>query len=138
MNFSRRNFIRGSAGAASAGFVLDSVLSESVFAAEEAHRECPVQPEPIPHAIALPFGTTVHNFFPGPVDSTVPDVGHDPSLITDFNGVIANTDVLMSGTGTDLNTGERAPYDFHADIRFMKGTFLAADRQTHRGDFAFI
>jgi hypothetical protein len=138
MSMSRRNFILTSAGAASAGLAIDSTLSKPLFAAEEGHRECPVQPEPIPHAIALPFGTTVHNFFPGPVDSTLTDVGHDPSLITDFNGVIANTDVLMSGTGTDLNTGETAPYGFHADIRFMKGTFLAADRQMHRGDFAFI
>jgi hypothetical protein len=138
MNFSRRNFIRGSAAVTSAGFVLDSALSKPLSASEAAHRECPVQPEPISHAIALPFGTTVHNFFPGPVDSTLTDAGHDPSLITDFNGVIANTDVLMTGTGTDLNTGESAPYDFHADIRFMKGTFLAADRQPHRGDFAFI
>ena len=58
--------------------------------------------------------------------------------IFDFSGVIANADLLLSGTGTDLNTGDSAPYDFHTDMRFMKGQFVAADGNTHKGAFAFI
>jgi hypothetical protein len=138
MSISRRNFIRASTGAASAGLVLDSALSKPLFAAEEAHRACPVEPQPIPHTIATPFGTTIHHFFPGPVEGVDPNTGHDPSEIFDFSGVIAQADLLLSGTGTDLNTGDSAPYDFHTDMRFMKGQFVAADGNAHKGAFAFI
>ena len=138
MSISRRRFIRASAGAASAGLVLESALSKPLFAAAEAHRECPVQPQPIPHTIVTPFGTTIHHFFPGPVEGTDPVTGHDPSEIFDFSGVIAQADLLLTGTGTDLNTGDSAPYDFHTDMRFMSGKFVAADGLTHNGTFAFI
>jgi hypothetical protein len=138
MSISRRNFIWSSAGAASAGLVLESTLSKPLLAAEEAHRACPVEPQPIPHTIVTPFGTTIHHFFPGPVEGVDADTGHDPSEIFDFSGVIAQADLLLSGTGTDLNTGDSAPYDFHTDMRFMKGQFVAADGNTHKGAFAFI
>jgi hypothetical protein len=138
MGISRRNFIWSSAGAASAGLALESTLSKPLLAVEEAHRACPVEPQPIPHTIATPFGTTIHHFFPGPVEGVDPVTGHDPSEIFDFSGVIAQTDLLLSGTGTDLNTGDSAPYDFHTDMRFMKGQFVAADGNTHKGAFAFI
>ena len=138
MSISRRMFIRASAGAASAGLVLDSALSKPLFAAAEAHRECPVQPEPIAHTIPTPFGTTIHFFFPGAVEGVNPVTGHDPSLITNFRGVIGEVDLAFAGTGTDLNTGDSAPYGFDADVRFMRGEFVAADGKTHRGAFAFI
>jgi hypothetical protein len=138
MSISRRNFIRSSAGAAGTGLVLSSALPKPLLAAEEAHRACPVEPQPIPHTIDTGLGTTIHHFFPGPVEGVDPITGHDPSEIFDFSGVIANADLLLSGTGTDLNTGDRAPYDFHTDMRFMKGQFVAADGNTHKGAFAFI
>jgi hypothetical protein len=140
MNFSRRNFIRASAGSATAGLVLDSILTKPLSAQEGEgdRKECRVQPEPIPHTIATPFGTTIHHFFPGPVEGTDPVTGHDPSEIFDFSGIVAQTDLLLTGTGTDLNTGNSAPYDFHTDMRFMTGQFRGADGETHRGAFAFI
>ncbi len=138
MSISRRNLIRASAGIAGAGVVLDSTLSQPLFAADDAHRACPVQPEPIPHTIATPFGTTIHFFFPGPVEGVDPNTGHDPSVITDFRGVIGQADLLLTGTGTDLGTGNSAPYNFHTDMRFMNGEFVAADGETHNGAFAFI
>lgn len=138
MSISRRNFIRSSAGVASTGFVLGSVLPKPLLATEDAHRGCPIEPQPIPHAIATAFGTTIHHFFPGPVEGIDPNTGHDPSEIFDFSGVIAQADLLLTGTGTDLNTGDSAPYDFHTDMRFMKGQFVAADGNTHKGAFAFI
>ena len=138
MSISRRNFIQSSAGAAGAGLVLDSTLSKPLLAAEEAHRVCRLEPQPIPHTIATPFGTTIHHFFPGPVEGVDPITGHDPSEIFNFSGVIANADLLLSGTGTDLNTGDSAPYDFHTDMRFMKGQFVAADGNTHKRALAFI
>jgi hypothetical protein len=137
MSMSRRNFIWTSAGAAGVGLVLGS-SAKPLFADEEADRACPGEPQPIPHTIATPFGTTIHFFLPGKVEGVDPNTGHDPSVITDFSGVIAVADLNLSGIGTDLNTGASAPYDFHTDMRFMKGKFVAADGKTHRGAFAFI
>src|ERR1700687_591335 len=135
MSISRRNFIRASAGAAGTGLVLSSALPKPLLGAEEAHRSCPVDPHPLPHTIATPFATTIPHFFPGPVEGVDPVTGHDPSEIFDFSGVIAQADLLLSGTWTDLNSGDTAPYDFHADMRFMKGQFVAADGKTHKGAF---
>ncbi len=59
-------------------------------------------------------------------------------MITDFRGVIGQADLLLIGTGTDLGTGDSAPYNFHTDMRFMNGEFVAADGETHNGAFAFI
>lgn len=138
MSISRRNFIWSSASAASAGLVLDSALSKPLLASEDDAAACSAQPQPIPHTIATPFGTTIHHFFPGPVEGIDPITGHDPSEIFDFNGIVAQTDLLLTGTGTDLNTGDSASYDFHTDTRFMVGRFRGADGITHRGAFAFI
>lgn len=137
MSISRRNFIRASAGAASAGLVLDPTLSKPMFAAHN-NSACPAEPQPIPHTIDTGLGTTIHHFFPGPVEGVDPVTGHDPSHIFDFSGIIAEADLLLTGTGTDLVSGDSAPYGFHTDMRFMNGEFVAADGETHRGAFAFI
>src|SRR5438105_4435390 len=115
MSISRRNFIRASTSVAGAGLMLRSAPTP-LLAAEEAHRTCTAQPQPIPHTIATPFGTTIHHFFPGPVEGVDANTGHDPSEIFDFSGVIAQADLDLTGTGTDLNTGDSAPYDFHTDM----------------------
>ena len=139
---SRRNLIRGAAGTtAAAGLLLGSGLRFSALAddGDEGERnKCKPVARPIPH-ITTPPGT--HFFFPGPVDAspaTSPNTGHDPSIITDFSGVIANADLIFSGTGTDLSTGASARYDFHADMRFMNGFFLGLDNERHRGTIGFI
>ena len=139
---SRRNLIRGAAGAAAgAGLVLGSGLRTSAFADdadEDEQNGCKAPPRPIPH-ISTPPGA--HFFFPGPVDAdatTSPNNGHDPSIITDFSGVVANADLILSGTGTDLNTGTSATYDFHTDMRFMSGVFVGLDNVQHNGTIGFI
>lgn len=142
---SRRNLIRGVAGtAAGAGLLIGSGLRSRAFAddeGEEEHRRCDAVPRPIPH-ITTPPGQ--HFFFPGPVegapssDPHFPNAGFDPSIITDFSGVIANADLILSGMGTDLNTGMSATYDFHADMRFMDGVFVGLDNERHHGTFGFI
>jgi hypothetical protein len=112
---------------------------------EAEHRSCPVVPRPIPH-INHPPPPGGHFFFPGPVDgsphpadpTTDPLTGRDPSIITDFSGVIAQADLAFSGIGTNLHTRERAGYDFHCDIRFMSGVFVGLDNQRHRGEIGFI
>jgi hypothetical protein len=138
----RRSLIRGAAGtAAGAGLLLGSGLQLSARVDDEDEGEdnkCKAVPRPIPH-ISTPPGT--HFFFPGSVDAspaTSPNTGHDPSIITDFSGVIANADLIFSGVGTNLSTGASAKYDFHADMRFMDGVFVGLDSERHRGAIGFI
>ncbi len=141
----RRNLIRGAAGtAAAAGLLLGSGLRLSALADDEdegEHNKCKAVPRPIPHISTPPGG---HFFFPGPVegapstDPHFPNAGFDPSIITDFSGVIAQADLNLSGTGTDLNTGHSAIYDFHTDMRFMDGVFVGLDNEQHRGAIGFI
>jgi hypothetical protein len=139
----RRNLIRGAAGtAAGAGLLLGSKLPLPALAhekdEEEQHNKCKPVPRPIKH-ISTPPGA--HFFFPGPVDAnptTSPNAGHDPSIITDFSGVIGQADLILSGTGTDLTTGVSATYDFHTDMRFMDGVFVGLDNEQHRGTIGFI
>jgi len=132
---SRRNVIRGAAGA---GLVLGSGLHTRALAQEASHHDCPAVPRPIPH-LTTPPG--IHFFFPGPVDAdstASPNAGHDPSIITDFTGVIAQADLIFSGKGTDLNSGQSAIYDFHCDMRLMDGIFIGLDNERHRGTIGFI
>jgi len=138
----RRNLIRGAAGtAAGAGLLLGSGLRLPARAEDddEGNRDrCKAVPRPITH-FSTPPGA--HFFFPGPVDAsptTSPNTGHDPSIITDFSGVIGQADLNLSGMGTNLNTGASATYDFHCDMRFMDGTFVGLDNEQHRGAIGFI
>jgi hypothetical protein len=138
----RRNLIRGAAGtAAGAGLLLGAGLRSSALADDDdegKRNRCKAVPRTITH-ISTPPGA--HFFFPGPVDAsptTSPDTGHDPSIITDFSGVIGQADLILSGTGTDLHTGASAKYDFHTDMRFMDGVFVGLDNERHRGSIGFI
>jgi len=65
---------------------------------------------------------------PGPADQ-----GHEPSLITDFNGFSGGA--MFAGTGQD---GAGNPLTFSGDMRFMKGTYVGVDAKDHRGAFSFI
>ncbi len=141
-SLSRRNLIRGAAGtAAGAGLLLGSGLRSSALADDEDDGDrsrCKAVPRPIPH-ITVVLGSNNHFFFPGPVDaSPMTGPGHDPSIITDFKGVIGQADLNLSGIGTDLNTGASATYDFHTDMRFMDGVFVGLDNEEHRGAIGFI
>ena len=150
---SRRRFFGVGVGAA--GGVLGSSIwtparGDEDRARQAANRPCPEQ-NPIPHinraAGPQTFGS-FHFFFPGPVDGSPaasdPEpapahaAGRDPSLIFDFEGVIGQADLDMSGVGTDLVTGAKSDYTFHTDMRFMKGRFVGTDGRVHRGAFAFI
>lgn len=141
---SRRQLIKTAAGAAGAGFALSSGLSVPARAQEERDGQ-PLcgRPLPIPHVtdLSAKFGPFAfpHFFLPGPVDNPPSNTkGHDPSTITNFRGFIGQADLNFSGTGTDTATGQSAAYQFHTDMRFMKGVFIGADEREHRGTFAFI
>jgi hypothetical protein len=130
---SRRRFMWGAAGATGLA------LAAGLWTPARAVKPKPGagEPNPIPHLNPTPF-EPIHFSFPGPADSTDPTTGHDPSLITDFKGFIGVADLDLTGTGTDTTTGETAPYNFHTDMRFMKGEFVGTDGRPHRGAFLFI
>jgi hypothetical protein len=144
---SRRNLIRGAAGsAAGVGLLLGSGLGSQAFAEDDdegKRNKCKALARPIPH-INTPPGT--HFFFAGPVTGAAAPTdpsgahpnGRDPSTVTDFKGKIAQADLFFSGTGTDLNTGQSAPYGFHTDWRFMTGVFVGVDGLQHNGTLSFI
>ena len=145
---SRRSFF-SSAGAATGGVVAASVFPDLAHAneGESGHAGSICQaPNPIPHLGATPFGVSLHGFFPGPVEGTATPTdptgahpaGRDPSGIYDFRGFIGQADLNLTGSGTDLNSHDSAPYSFHADMRFMKGVFVGTDGRQHKGAFAFI
>jgi hypothetical protein len=157
---SRRRFIKASLGAvAGAGAVLGTGVWRPVLADQETERSVGV-PLPIPHRTFLPFGPDsvasvgVHFYFPGPVSGSAhasdptgatgsppagshPE-GRDPSVVTNFAGLIGQFDGTFEGTGRDTTTGATAKYKFHTDTRFMSGTFVGSDERSHHGTLAFI
>ena len=144
---SRRNLIRGAAGAAAgAGFVLGSGLWMPAGADDgDEDKEACGLPLPLPHTTAGPFGP-LHFYFPGPIDGSAAATdgtgthaeGRDPSTIANFEGFVGQVDLTFSGTGMDTKTGATAPYQFHTDTRFMKGRFIGSDERRQHGAFAFI
>jgi hypothetical protein len=156
---SRRRFFGASAGAAGAmlgsGLWTPAAADQGDEDREEngrGHHACPA-PEPIPNITVPPIPnpiiamcTRIHTFFPGnvegnaaPTDPTGPQPnGRDPSTIFNFDGVIGQADLIMTGTGTDTTTDQSKPYDFGCDMRFMAGRFVATDGRVHKGAFAFI
>jgi len=144
----RRNLIRGAAGtAAGAGLLLGSGVRLPARADDEDDegKETCGLPLPQPHVTAGPFGP-IHFYFPGPIDGSAAATdatgthaeGRDPSTITNFEGFVGQVDLNFSGTGMDTKTGATAPYQFHTDTRFMKGTFIGSDERRRHGAFAFI
>jgi hypothetical protein len=133
-SLSRRAFMWGAAGATGFAFAFGHRMPA------QAAKPSTAVPYPIPH-IQLgppPLNVPQHFFFPGPVDSTDPEHGHDPSVITDFTGVIGGAELSLSGTGIDTTTGQSDQYGFTLDLRFMQGAFLGADGRQNRGTFLFV
>jgi hypothetical protein len=132
---SRRNLIRGAAGAAlGTGFLRPS----SAYADQgDDNRGCrgpKLKPIPGGGAPFKPFGVIVHH---NPLSPGVPlaDI-NDPSQITDFHGLVGLTHIQGGGTGTV--SGTPAPLAFRADMGFALGKFIGIDGQLHRGTFAFV
>jgi len=130
----RRKFLGSAAlaggAAATAGVWLPELARAAAFAESD--------PRFIPGGTKLPFAPDPFHFFfptdgvPGAVTVTS---GHgDPSLITDFDGMIGVADVGQTG-GTD-GTGNRLLWK--ADVRFMKGSYVGTEGDTRSGAFAFI
>ena len=105
-----------------------------------------VAPLPLVGGFANPTGGPfVHLNLPGPADAPPPNpptspqpATNDPAMLTDFHGAVAVAAVQGSGTGTDTTTGTTSTLFYEVDLRFMKGTYVGVDGQTHFGTFALI
>lgn len=123
----RRSFLQSTAGAA--GLALTSGL----WTHQRAYGQPgTAEPKPIPGG-AMPLGILVHHF---PLPSTPVPLSqiNDPSEITDFNGVIGDTQIRGAGTGT----GFAQTLAFRADMGFMQGEYVGDDGDHHHGTFVFI
>lgn len=130
----RRKFLGSAALAGGAAATVGVWLPELARAAAFAESD----PRFIPGGTKLPFAPDPFHFFfptdgvPGAVTVTS---GHgDPSLITDFDGMIGVADVGQT-SGTD-GSGKRLLWK--ADVRFMKGSYVGTEGDTRTGAFAFI
>jgi hypothetical protein len=127
---SRRRFLRvaaGTLGALGTGLL----LPRPAWAAGR-------DPKPIPGGSANRFGGPfVHHNLPGPADAP-PVNGNDPSLITDFEGIVGQARVQGTGTGTNTDTGDSFPLLFDADQRFMLGCYQSVDGRFLKARFVFI
>lgn len=123
----RRSFLQSTVGAA--GLALTSGL----WTHQRAYGQPgTAEPKPIPGG-AMPLGILVHHF---PLPSTPVPLSqiNDPSEITDFNGVIGDTQIRGAGTGT----GFAQTLAFRADMGFMQGEYVGDDGDHHHGTFVFI
>lgn len=135
---SRRNLIRGAAGAALGTSLL---RPNSAYAGDEdddgGRCHGPLL-KPIPGGIVPfnPFGVPVHH---NPLNPAVAlaDIS-DPAEITDFDGLVGLTHIRGGGTGTDTTTGAMTPLAYQADMGFVQGKFIGIDGAQHRGTFAFV
>ena len=123
----RRSFLQSTVGAA--GLALTSGL----WTPQRANcQPGTAEPKPIPGG-ATPLGILVHHF---PLPSTPVPLSqiNDPSEITDFNGVIGDTQIRGAGTGT----GFAQTLAFRADMGFMQGEYVGEDGEHHHGTFVFV
>ena len=128
----RRRFLRTMAGLGLSSGLLVPGLVQGALNQNAGGCDDAVLPNPIPGG-AKPLGILVHHFPLGPPGTPLANI-NDPSEITDFNGLIADTQSRGAGTGT----GFTAPLAFRADMGFMKGEYIGEDSQHHHGTFCFI
>jgi hypothetical protein len=123
----RRSFLQNTVGGA--GLALTSGLWRPQRANGQPGT---TEPTPIPGG-ATPLGILVHHF---PLPSTPVPLSqiNDPSEITDFNGVIGDTQIRGAGTGT----GFPQTLAFRADMGFMQGEYVGEDGEHDHGTFVFV
>ena len=128
-SISRRQFVRGMAGAA----VLGATFGTGLL------RPQPVQASGSSDPLPVVGGWSVLNpyhvyapFFDGTVDS-------EPATITNFDGFVALGYISGIVTRTTTKTGERLTLPFvDSDMRFMKGVYRGQDGHVHQGAFGFV
>jgi hypothetical protein len=135
---SRRNLIRGAAGAALGAGLFRPKLAYADDEDGDSERAVCVGPNPIPGGVVglKPFGIFIHHNPLNPAKALA-DIS-DPSQITDFDGFVGLTHIRGGGMGTDTATGTMTRLAFQADMGFSQGKFIGTDGQQHRGTFAFV
>src|SRR5258705_4388566 len=129
----RREFVRGAGGAIAAGAVLGSGLLQP----RTVHALAPDDPVPIPGGTPA-LGGAFHLYGPTP-DGSFDPIDAEPSLITNFNGVVGLAYISGMVTRTKISTGERVELPFNdADMRFMQGVYRGVDGKPRQGSFALI
>jgi hypothetical protein len=121
---SRRAFIGGAAVAT--GAALGSGLLPATAASATSRSSA--APRPTPTTLTVE-GIDFHVTSFGP--------GMDPSVITDFKGLVGVADVRGTGIGRNPD-GSVETLLFDTDMRFMKGVYVGQDGAVHRGTFGFV
>jgi hypothetical protein len=140
---SRRNLIRGAAGAALGGTGL--LLPNTAFA-DQGQDNRGWSRGPILRSIPgggaplTPFGTIVHH---NPLPASLMPLGgvsgiSDPSQVTDFDGFVGLTHIIGEGTGTNTITNANTLLYYRADMGFSQGTLIGTDGQIHKGTWVFV
>jgi hypothetical protein len=133
---SRRNLIRGAAGATLGAGILRPSPARA-WQDDDDKRRGPLL-KPIPGGVVpfKPFGVPVHHNPLNPAVS-LPDIS-DPSQITDFDGFVGLTHIRGGGTGTDTTSGDTTSLAYQADMGFGQGKFIGIDGSQHHGTFVFV
>ena len=133
---SRRTLLRSTAGT-----VLGAGLFHPNWAFADNHHDSKptdcVGPNPIPGGVMAlaPYGIFVHH---NPLNPANPLASiHDPSQITDFDGVVGLTHIRGGGTGKD-STGATMPLAYQADMGFSQGKFIGRDGRVQQGTQVFV
>lgn len=135
---SRRNLIRGAAGAALGTGLLRPSLAYASHDEHDRGRFGGPRLKPIPGGVVpfKPFGVPVHHNPLNPAVSLA-DIS-DPSEIGDFDGFVGLTHIRGGGTGTDTSTGTPTLLAYQADMGFGQGKFIDIDGHPSRGTFVFV
>jgi hypothetical protein len=115
-------------GAAVAGGIAGLGLLQPVSALARARAGS--DPRPIPGGFDANFNPVPSNPF---IHVLPPAVGFEMSTITDFNGVVAATEIQGTARGSDGTS-----YAFDVDMRFMEGLYVGTDGRLRRGNFGFV
>ena len=130
-NISRRRFIRTASGVVAAGAAVGSpfLWPQPVHAQSD---------EPFPIPGGSPNLPGFHVYGPTP-DNSFDPIDAEPSLITDFDGVVGLAYIDGTVTRTQISNGETAELPFlFSDMRFMKGVYRGMDGKPRQGTFALI
>jgi hypothetical protein len=123
--FSRRRLLRAGGGAVG-GLMMVGLLDGTPACAHDRD----ASPKPIPGGFDANFVPVPSNPF---IHVLPPAVGFDMSTITDFAGVIAAAEIQGTASGSDGSS-----YTFDADMRFMKGRYVATDGRQREASFGFV
>jgi hypothetical protein len=121
-----RRRLLGAGAAAAGGLALVGVADTAPALAHDRD----VSPTPIPGGFDASFVPVPSNPF---IHVLPPAVAFDMSTITDFAGVVAAAEIQGTAQGSDGST-----YTFDADMRFMKGRYVATDGRLREASFGFV